>query len=69
MDTRVVNSVKEYRQKAGLTQEELGRAVGVSRQTVISIEGGRYIPSLPLALKLARYFRCSTDEMFSLDEP
>lgn len=68
MATKVTNTVKEHRQKAGLTQEELGKEVGVSRQTVISIEGARYIPSLPLALKLARYFRCPTDEMFSIEE-
>jgi putative transcriptional regulator len=52
----------------GLTQEELARRVGVSRQSVISIERGRYVPSLPLALRLARIFACATDELFLLEE-
>ena len=68
MSENILNTVKEYRKKAGLTQEGLARVMGVSRQTIISIERGRYIPSLPLALKLAGYFECSTDDMFKLDE-
>jgi putative transcriptional regulator len=65
---RVDNSVRDYRQRQGLTQEELAQATGVSRQSIISIERGRYIPSLPLALKMARIFRCRTDELFTLGE-
>jgi putative transcriptional regulator len=68
MNERVQNYVKELRKERGLTQEELAEAVGVSRQTIISIERGRYVPSLPLALKIAGYFRCSTDDMFKLEE-
>jgi putative transcriptional regulator len=68
MGPGILNSVRENRLAAGLTQEQLGRAVGVSRQTIISIEGGRYVPSLPLALKLARYFGRATDEIFNLEE-
>ena len=68
MGSRVLNSVRDNRLAAGLTQEELGRAVGVSRQTIISIEGGRYVPSLPLAIKLARYFGRTTDEIFNLEQ-
>jgi len=49
-----------------LTQSDLAGAVGVSRQTIISIERGRYVPSLPLALKLARHFGCATEDLFSL---
>jgi putative transcriptional regulator len=67
MDERIINTVKEYRKKAGMTQEELARALRVSRQTIISIERGRYIPSLTLALKISGYFKCSTDEMFRLE--
>ena len=52
----------------GITQVELAGAVGVSRQSIISIEKGHYIPSLPLALKFARFFHCSTDELFQLME-
>jgi putative transcriptional regulator len=68
MNDRVQNYVKELRKERGLTQEELAAAIGVSRQTIISIERGRYVPSLPLALKIAGFFRCSTDEMFKLEE-
>jgi len=68
MNDRVLNYVKELRKERGLTQEELAAAIGVSRQTIISIERGRYVPSLQLALKIAGYFRCSTDEMFKLEE-
>jgi putative transcriptional regulator len=68
MDERVSNAIKEYRRNAGLTQEDLAGAMGVSRQTIISIERGRYIPSLPLALKMAGYFKCSVGELFRLEE-
>jgi putative transcriptional regulator len=68
MDEKVSNTVKDYRKNAGLTQEDLAAAMGVSRQTIISIERGRYIPSLPLALKIAGYFKCSVGELFRLEE-
>ncbi|HSD66457.1 MAG TPA: helix-turn-helix transcriptional regulator [Vicinamibacteria bacterium] len=64
----VDNAVRDYRQRRGLTQEDLARATGVSRQSIISIERGRYVPSLALALKLARVFACTTDELFTLRE-
>ena len=59
------NDVKERRAARGLTQGELAAAVGVSRQTINSIEKGRYVPSLPLALALARYFETTVEEVFS----
>jgi putative transcriptional regulator len=68
MGDQVYNQVKQYRLARGLTQEELGLAVGVSRQSINAIERGRYIPSLPLALRFARLFGCSTDELFQLEE-
>jgi len=68
MNDRVANSVREHRKNAGLTQEDLAAAMRVSRQTIISIEKGKYVPSLPLALKLARYFKCSTDDVFTIEE-
>jgi putative transcriptional regulator len=68
MAEQIINHVKEYRQKLELTQEELGRRVGVSRQSIISIEQGRYVPSLPLALKLSQVFSCPTDVLFQLKE-
>jgi putative transcriptional regulator len=60
----VENDVKERRTERGLSQGELASAMGVSRQTINSIEKGRYTPSLPLALALARYFRTTVEEMF-----
>ncbi len=68
MAGNVANHIKEYRLRSGLTQEELGVAVGVSRQSINAIERGRYIPSLPLALRFARVFECLTDELFALEE-
>lgn len=64
MKTEIINRVKEYRVARGLTQQELAKAAGVSRQSVISIERGRYVPSLPLALRFAEIFACPTDELF-----
>ena len=58
------NDVRERRTAAGLSQGELATAMSVSRQTINSIEKGRYLPSLPLALTLARYFDTSVEEMF-----
>lgn len=62
------NSVRERRQALGLTQAELGERVGVSRQSINAIEQGKYIPSLPLAIQLARVFGVGTDDCFTLTE-
>ena len=61
------NDVRERRTAAGLSQGELAAAMSVSRQTINSIEKGRYTPSLPLALALARYFATTVEEMFDED--
>ena len=61
------NDVRERRAKRGLSQARLAEAMEVSRQTINSIETGRYIPSLPLALALARYFETTVEEMFRDD--
>ncbi len=63
----VRNRVRELRVERGWTQEELAEAVGVSRQSINSIERNRYVPSLPLALAFARAFKCGTDEIFTLE--
>lgn len=68
MNDRVKNFVKEHRKRLGMTQEELARKVGVSRQSIISIEQGKYVPSLPLALRFRQLFRCSTDDLFMLTD-
>jgi putative transcriptional regulator len=67
----VKNRVRELRTEQGLSQAEVGAALGVSRQTVIAIESGRYSPSLPLAFRLARFFHSTVDELFdaSLEVP
>jgi putative transcriptional regulator len=67
MAPSVRNRVKELRSKRGWTQQELAEAVGVSRQSINSIECNRYLPSLPLALGFARIFGCTTDEIFTLE--
>ena len=58
---------RELRTGRGLSQAELADAVNVSRQTINSIEKGRYVPSLPLALALARFFETTVEEMFGDD--
>jgi len=62
------NDVKERRLERGLSQAELATAMGVSRQTINSIETDRYTPSLPLALALSRFFGVLIEEMFDADE-
>jgi putative transcriptional regulator len=63
----IANRVKELRNAHGWTQEQLAKAVGVSRQSINSIERDRYVPSLPLALTFAKVFDCSTDQIFTLE--
>jgi putative transcriptional regulator len=63
----VRNRVRELRLDRGWTQQQLADAVGVSRQSVNSIECNRYVPSLELALLFARVFGRSTDSIFELD--
>ena len=62
------NRVRELRARRELSQAELGDALGVSRQTINSIENGRYLPSLSLAIAVARFFETTVEEMFVLDE-
>ncbi len=65
MREHVVNRVWQLRKEKGVTQEELAKTLGVSRQTVIAIEKGNYIPSLLLGLKIARLFKKSIEEVFT----
>lgn len=60
----VRNRVRELRERAGLSQGGLAAELGVSRQTINSIEMGRYLPSLPLALALARFFELPVEDIF-----
>ncbi len=67
MSPDVRNRVKELREELGWTQQRLAEAVGVSRQSINSIERNRYVPSLPLALVFSRVFARPTDEIFELE--
>ena len=58
------NTVRDMRMRKNLAQGQLAEAMGVSRQTINSIENERYMPSLPLAITLARYFGVPVEEMF-----
>ncbi|MFI6794074.1 helix-turn-helix transcriptional regulator [Streptosporangium canum] len=62
------NDVRELRGAAGLSQQALGERLGVSRQTINAIEQGRYDPSLPLAIRLARFFSRTVEEVFHCDD-
>lgn len=64
----MTNRVHELRKKHKITQEDLAKLVGVTRQTIISIENGKYQASLLLALRIARVFRMPVEEIFSLEE-
>ena len=68
MPPTIINRVKELRTSRGWTQQQLAEAVGVSRQSINSIECNRYIPSLPLALLFARVFGCAMEEIFTLEK-
>ena len=62
------NRVREQRTQRDMSQADLAAALGVSRQTVISIESGRYMPSLPLAFRIARFFETTVDKMFDPED-
>ncbi|HEY6020254.1 MAG TPA: helix-turn-helix transcriptional regulator [Candidatus Paceibacterota bacterium] len=66
MTAYIANKVREAREKAELTQEDLALRVEVSRQTVAAIERGHYTPSVLLALRLARIFKVSVEDLFSI---
>jgi len=65
---KIENHIKDLRIEKGWTQEELARQVGVSRQSINSIERNKYIPSLPLALKFARIFEINVETLFRLND-
>jgi len=64
----VKNLVRELRTAEGLSQGDLGNELGVSRQTINAIETGKYLPSLPLAISLARFFSSTVEQVFDTDE-
>lgn len=68
MSQNVSNYVQDFRNKNKVTQEDLGKAVGVTRQTIIAIEKGNYTPSVLLALKIAKFFNTTVERLFTIEE-
>ena len=66
MKESITNQVYALRTKAEVTQEELAIAIGVTRQTIIAVEKGNYTPSVLLALKIAKFFKKSLEEVFNI---
>ncbi|AEC51036.1 Predicted transcription regulator, containing DNA-binding HTH domain protein [Pyrococcus sp. NA2] len=62
------NRLRELREMYGLTQEELAKKLGVTRQTIIAIEKGKYDPSLRLAFKIAKFFGVKIEDIFIYDD-
>ncbi len=62
------NIVSELRKQKKISQEELAEAVGVTRQTITSIETGKYIASLPLAFKIAKFFELKIEDIFKMED-
>jgi putative transcriptional regulator len=61
------NKIKVYRAIHNLTQDALAKELGVTRQTILAIEKGKYDPSLDLAFKISRYFHTTVEDLFSYD--
>lgn len=64
----LTTKIKEYRQRAGIRQDELGEMVGVRRETIVRLEKGLYNPSLKLAMDIARVFGVHVEELFSFED-
>ena len=64
----MTNNIKELRKENNVTQEDLALAVGVTRQTIISLENGKYNASLQLAFKIAKYFNTNIENVFIYEE-
>ena len=62
------NFIKVERAKLNITQQDLADTIGVSRQTINSIEADRYVPSTVLALKMSKFFKCSVNDIFKLED-
>jgi putative transcriptional regulator len=62
------NKIKVFRAMHDMTQEDLAKAIGVTRQTILAIEKGKYVPSLDLAFKIARHFQVTIEEVFQYDD-
>lgn len=62
------NRIEKIRKERGIRQEEFAKSMGVSRQTISSLENGRYNPSIMLAYKIAKYFEMTIEEVFVFEE-
>jgi putative transcriptional regulator len=62
------NKIKVFRAMHDLTQEDLAQTIGVTRQTILAIEKGKYVPSLDLAFKIARHFQVNIEEVFQYED-
>jgi len=62
------NKIKVFRAMHDLTQEDLAQTIGVTRQTILAIEKGKYVPSLDLAFKIARHFQVNVEEVFQYED-
>lgn len=62
------NRIEEIRKERGIRQEEFAKSMGVSRQTISSLENGRYNPSIMLAYKIAKYFQLTIEEVFVFED-
>ena len=62
------SKIKEYRQKAGIKQDELAARIGVRRETIVHLENGKYNPSLKMAMDIAKVFNTSVEELFSFED-
>ncbi len=65
---KIINRLHVLRAEHRITQEQLAKEIGVTRATIVAIEGGGYNPSLELAFRLARYFRTDINSIFSIEE-
>lgn len=65
---RITNRLRELRARYRMSQEELAKRVGVTRQTIIAIENGKYLPSLRLAFKIAKVFGMKIEDIFIFEE-
>jgi len=62
------NKIKIFRAMHDLTQEDLAQTIGVTRQTILAIEKGKYVPSLDLAFRIARHFQVTIEEVFTYED-
>ncbi|MCR4280696.1 MAG: helix-turn-helix transcriptional regulator [Candidatus Komeilibacteria bacterium] len=68
MKGQLSNNVNNIRVRQGMTQEELAQAVGVTRQTIIALEKGNYVPSVALAIKISNYFHQPVEKIFYYED-